>query len=407
MTAIAAGLPDVPSPAVAATGTRRAVLAPVLLVLALFGPSSIGGVVNPTLVLGWSAVTIALFLSPLAAGRAPFRPGGLWLATAGVSVLAVATFVSPYGQLALGALVPYSAAFALLAFRAGELPVGRGTERWLAVANAIVLALGVAIVSGNDGVRTWLVQWYTVVYDDLVANMTGWRKPVFSFGSHSTAAFAYYLLFLLQWETWRAKGTRVALVLAIGNAAVSLALTSAAAAGFAVLALVRLARAPRGRLWVWGGFVALVAGGVALAGEALGPLALDDVLRLAFGADDGGFRGRYLSGGTIAGSMSYIAEHPLRPVGLSYSTDVFYGDSGPVEQLLRGSVPLLLLVYGGVIVWVRAEVRDAGHRRQLLVALLLFELGFSSLTFFRFSLLLPFVVAYLNHVSDLRPRSPE
>jgi hypothetical protein len=397
---------DKASPAKVATGVRRSVLAPVLLTLAIFGPSSTNGDVNATLVLGWSVVTIALFLAPLAVGRAPFRPVGLWLGAAGTSVLAVATFMSPYDQLAMGALVPYTAAFALLAFRAGDLPVGRATSIWLAVANGIVLALGVAIVSGNEGVRAWLVRWYTVAYDDLVANMTAWRKPVFSFGSHSTAAFAYYLLFLLQWETWRARRTRAALVLAIGNATVSMALTSAAALGFALLALVRLALVPKDRLLVWGTAVALLAGATAVAGEAFGPLAVEDALRLAFGADDGGFGGRYLGGGTVAGNLRYVAEHPLRPIGLSYSTDVFYGDSGPVEQLLRGSIPLLVLVYGSLILWVRAEVRDPHHRRHLLLALLLFELGFSSLTFFRFTLLLPFVVSYLNHVTDSRHQPP-
>jgi len=386
-----------PSPA-----PGRAFLAPLLLTLALFGPSSTNGAIAPSIVLAWSGVAILLFVSPVVLGRAPFRPGGLWFGAAGLSVLALATVVSPFNQLAPGAVLPYAAAFAMMAFRAGDLPLGRGTARWLSLANVVLLVVGGFIVAGDERVRAWVVQWYAVVYEDLVPNMTGWRKPVFSFGSHSTAAFAYYLLFLLQWEDFRRNASRWALVLALLNAAMSLALTSAAAVGFAGLTVVRLAAAGRRQLWVWAVASLVVAAAVVAASDLLGPFSLEEALRLAFGADDGGFRGRYLSGGTIAGSLSYIAQYPLRPVGLSYSTEVFYGDSGPVEQLLRGSVPLVVLVYGALVCWIRTEVRDAGHRRQLLVAVLLFELGFSALTFFRFALLLPFVVAYLNYVSARR-----
>ncbi len=384
----------------------RAILAPLLVTLALFAPSSVDGTVAPMLVLAWSAIAVMLLTTPAIVGRVPFRPDGLWIGAGGLAVLSLATFLSPFPDLALGAAIPYIACFAMLASRSGDFPVGEGTVRWLAVANVIALVIGVLIVSGDESVRAAVVRWYSVAYEDLVANMTGWRKPVLSFGSHSTAAFAYYLLFLLQWETWRRRGSRVALVLAIGNAVLSIALTSAAAMGFAALSAWQIARAPRARIWIALAVVGAIAYGLTLVGDLLGPLGLDEALRLAFGTDEGGFRGRYLSGGTIAGSIQYIAEHPLRPVGLSYSTDVFYGDSGPVEQLLRGSVPLLLLVYGGVFAWLRSELPDVALRRQLLVAILLFELGFSALTFFRFAFLLPFVVAYLRHLPPTPAPSP-
>jgi hypothetical protein len=384
----------------------RAVLAPLLLTLALFAPSSTNGAIAPELVLAWSLVAAVLLATPAIVGRAAFRPATVWSGAAALAVLGAATFISPYPDLAVGAAIPYIACFAMLASRAGDMPVGEGTVRWLAIANATMLVVGALVVSGNEGVREGLVRWYSVAYDDLVANMTGWRKPVFSFGSHSTAAFAYYLLFLMQWETWRRRGSRIALLLALANAVVSLALTSAAAMGFAALTAWHLVRAPRGRIWIAIAVVGAVAHGLTLVGDVIGPLGLEEALRLAFGTDEGGFRGRYLSGGTIAGSLQYIAEHPLQPVGFSYSTNVFYGDSGPVEQLLRGSVPLLVILYASVVAWVRAEVPDVALRRQLLVAVLLFELGFSALTFFRFTFLLPFVVAYLRFLAPPPASSP-
>src|SRR5260370_14093568 len=107
----------------------------------------------------------------------------------------------------------------------------------------------------------------------------------------------------------------------------------------------------------------------------------------------------------------YLFDHSFSPIGLARSasgldvsspTHFFVGDSGPVEYLLRGSVPLLFLIYLGLYGFLRRNLVSRAHSTILFFVILAFETGFSALDSSRTFFLLPFFVVYLNHIVTKR-----
>jgi amino acid transporter len=116
----------------------------------------------------------------------------------------------------------------------------------------------------------------------------------------------------------------------------------------------------------------------------------------SFGREGAGFRGRYSESGNLQENIRHIFDDPLEPLGLSYDANFFFGDSGPVEYALRGSILLPFVIYGlfALFLWVNARrVPGVGH---LFMVTVLFEIGFTILTAPRFLAALPFFVHALN-----------
>ena len=116
-----------------------------------------------------------------------------------------------------------------------------------------------------------------------------------------------------------------------------------------------------------------------------------------------GFLGRYGSQGNNLNNFAYVSAHPFRPVGLTAAGNLFIGDSGPVEYLIRGSVPFVILMYGGLFLFLQRNVRSKADLATLFVAILAIESGFTSLTYLRMLYLLPFAVIYLNSLEGMEP----
>jgi hypothetical protein len=77
---------------------------------------------------------------------------------------------------------------------------------------------------------------------------------------------------------------------------------------------------------------------------------------------------------------------------------LYLGDSGVIVNMLRGSVPLFVLVYGGLWFFLRFNLRDRGTAAWLWLWTCVFEVGFTPLQYFRFVGFLPFLIVCLNAV---------
>jgi hypothetical protein len=105
-------------------------------------------------------------------------------------------------------------------------------------------------------------------------------------------------------------------------------------------------------------------------------------------------------GNVVGGPISYLMKHPLSPIGFAppISTDVI--DSGTVEYLIRGSAPLLILVYLGLYRFLRHNMPSRIHVLTLFLAVVMFETGFTALIYYRTACLLPFLVIWLNQIAS-------
>jgi hypothetical protein len=269
--------------------------------------------------------------------------------------------------------------------------------------NILNILAGVAILAGSDLAKQILVTHYSVYYPELVPNMLLFRKPVLTFGTHSIAAFFLYLFFYANLQTYRFRGKKLFLIFAFCYLFLTAALLSVSGLILATVGALQLFwflwSAVR-RRWFWGGALLAVLG--MMAGfQFLGSIVknwadVSEGAKSILTSSGGGFLGRLASGGTLRDSIDYLRYHPFSPVGVADKEGLMFQDSGIVEYLLRGSVILVLLVYGGLFFFLRRSLLSKADAHWLFLVILGFELGFTALTNFRALYLLPFLVVYLN-----------
>jgi len=391
-----------------------------LLVVGLFFPSSINGEHSTPAILVAYAILIGL-LTYVVWKQGIDRKA---LAFVSLPILLVLVGTSLYGfirgpfDLDGGLFVKFSVLALVLALDLRRSRSGAFVDFTFALANCVNIACGIAILVGSEWVTDLLPTYYWTSDPKLVPLMMSLHKPVLTFGSHSLAGLFIYLFFWINWQEFSLRGKRFSLLFALGYFVLLLGLASFTAFGFAALAAAQMAISSwksNPRLTV---AVALcVIATVSILTHALVE-EIDDLGELPQIADtaflNGDFSGpvsRYGINGSLRPAIMYLFDHPFSPIGLSRSasgldvsspTHFFVGDSGPVEYLLRGSVPLLVLIYFGLYRFLRRNLVSRAHSTTLFLVILAFEAGFSALDSSRTFFLLPFFVVYLNQTVTQR-----
>ena len=381
-----------------------------LLLVGLYCPTSVAENFSPLLYgINYLICFALLLLLSLGARR---RPGAAacMVALSIVPVLLFFTSVSGLATYTYGALPGYVVLSLLFLVDLRETAFPAWLYGLYAVLNALNLVACAAILAGNEWITSLLITHYSVFYPDLVANMLLMRMPVLTFGTHSLAAFFLYLFFYAAFQTYRLRRKRLFLVFAVGYVLLTLALLSVTGVVLASLALVQMAHHFGSSLrhrWLWVAGVLAAACLIAIF-VPIEPL-FESTRDLVAGARDivadpgAGFLGRLMPGGTLYYDLQYLQEHPFRPVGVSYREGLMLGDSGIIEYFLRGSVLLVLLVYGGFFLFLKRNLVAKADLYLLFAVTLAFETGFTVLTYPRTLYLLPFLVVYLNGLRRSHP----
>jgi hypothetical protein len=377
-----------------------------LLLLGLFFPTSTGGVHSGLLYelfLGLAMVSLSYLV-----WKHGTRLGAVGsIALPIIAILAAGTFYTSFTQtfpVGWGIMAEYISLALLLSLdlrNIGQTPAMRSA---LVVVNLVSIACGFAIVAGNEKMGQFLTDYYAQFYDDLLPNMISLHKPVLSFGTHAVAGFFLYVFFWLNWETYKSRPSILVLCFALSWLVLLIALTSFTAFGLAALAFAQIA------LWLWKGHRTLLASVVfcLLAGLLLGGQLIQDYFDISDVAEMGagmlasdnvsGPLARYGAGGSERDRIDYFLEHPLAPVGVAVPVFALTVDSGPIGYLVRGSVPLLVLVYFGLYKFLRYNLISRRYALTLFLLIVVSETAFTALTYLRTFFLLPIVIVYLNHI---------
>lgn len=385
---------------------RRRLLVALIIVSALFAtylPSSIGGAISRPL----SIVSIAGSCVLLGtAGALAGAPPALNLA-AGLAVVALPalfTITSPFEEVSPGVVFLY-VALGLLFMLDLRLVRSRAVGRALTGITVVSLVLGYALAANLTIADQLASGWYNAFYPALLHNMVLIDdKPVLTYATHSMAGFMMYLLFYLQWHAWRADGRAARLFVALALLGLLVLLRSTTGQLFAVIAaaqfLTLVSRVPP-RIRVLTLVLVVAAGLVAAIMRGLDPATVvARVTETIVGDRVRGLFSRYAVDGLLASSFRYLAESPLSPIGFSATTSLYLGDSGVIVNLLRGSVPLVAAVYGGLWVFLRTNLRDPRSATWLWACTVLFEVAFTPLQYFRFVAFLPLFVVAFNSVTS-------
>lgn len=376
-------------------------LAVVFLGVGLYYPTSYQKRILIDLVGAAGALLLLTLVALLARRRGALGGVSLVASVSSIVVLLAATLFSPFTEITYGAAMPYLLLALLLTVRLDDIPLtGLGDGLFTAV-SVVNLAAGVLVVLRTPVALEFLIAHYSTAYPELVPYMLNEAKPVLTFGSHSIAGFFFYLFSHLNFQAYRSGRGRRHLAIALFYIGLLLCLTSFTAyvaAAVASLQLILHFQLHRSMLTAITASLILLAVGTMLAVQAdwIAPLAvsLEEVMK----SDNNGFVGRYSSSGALAANLNFIAENPFSPIGMGFSNRLFYGDSGPIEHMTRGSFPLVLAIYGGFYLFLRRNLRSSKEAHFLFLAYLAFEIGYSNLNYMRTLFFLPFVVIYLNGV---------
>jgi len=321
-------------------------------------------------------------------------------ATVAMSSLLLFTAFTPLWILTPGALLPYTALLLLMCTDLSGVTYDWPLKfAWIA-ANVLNIGLSLLIVADYSPVKIFFISNYSAFYDQLVSNMLGAGKPVIMFGSHSIAAFFFFVCFYLHLRAFSTRVSNRSLLFAIVYLVLLVLLKSISAyclfaAGVGMLLYYTIGL----RTVILLGAVTV---GLSIAVVLITPNQWEEAVRSVQQVwyDPGsGFQGRYVGDGVLRQDLEYINDHPFRAVGIGYAESLWYGDSGPIELLIRGSLPLLLAVYIGFWSFVRRSLLSKATGVAVFLMYFGFEIAYSNLLYLRTVCVLPLVIVYLNGLS--------
>jgi hypothetical protein len=383
-----------------------ALLVALTFLLGLYLPTSYDGVVQRPFTYLNSATLLAICACLL------LRPNGFGsrLAVANAVfinlALVVGTLVSPAHDLVYGVLADYLLLSLVYCLNLRGVASPRVLRGAFILANLLNVAIGVGIVFAVPAVTTFVVDFYSNFYPALVRSAAvDLGKPILTFSTHSLAGFFLYLFFYLNLRSHRAGGHFFFLLAACVNLALCGLLKSNTGYVFLVIGSAQLVAHGMRRglpsllmLTLAGGVLALW-----LSTDALAWSDLQATVSTTIGSQSNGVLGRYGTTGEQNVNLEFLARHPLTPFGFSLDPRLEIVDSGPIEYVLRGSLPLLLSMYGGLWLFLHSNVLSRREAWTLFVVFVIFEVGFANLVYFRTAFILPFVVVYMNVLQERSP----
>jgi hypothetical protein len=377
-----------------------------LAVLCLYVPTSIHNqIIDPI-------KFVIIFLTWIGFGAIIILNGIASIWSFGIAILVpmilfVATLYSSLPELALGAVLFFISISLVYVLNLRRIKGSKLLDLTFWGLNIANLLLGIGLVLNIPLIDQFFLTWYNDFYPDLLNNMVVWYdKPVLTFGSHSIAGLFLFLFMYVNHQAFLNTQKRNYLICALIYVALLWFLQSVTSLLLCAAAIIYILYTFRPRthvsLWRWIMVILVLVISTSLMFQKL-TTSLNEINTLAyeiFTSPQGGFLGRFSANGNLINNFHFFNESWYRPAGFRTSEDLFFGDSGPVEYMLRGSFALLFAVYMGLYLFLRNNLRSRRQALFLFATILITEVGFTHLKYFRLVGFLPFVVVYLNSLLD-------
>src|SRR5262245_25098513 len=243
-----------------------------------------------------------------------------------------------------GAILPFLVTVSLACVNLRSIRYSRAMHITWYIANLVMLLSIGAVVAENQAVKDFLIEWYSCFYPELVPFMLEGGKPVATFATHSYAAYFFFYFFFLNLRRFQTTGSMFSLILSLLFLVSLWPLRCVASSVLLAVGILRALLAlfsPR-RVIVAMAAATFLLFAVLIVSESWSVIA--DTYDSLFTDPSAGFLARF-GGGQLQPTLDYIVKNPLLGVGLGYSPALFFGDSGVVVMMLRGSLPLIVCFY--------------------------------------------------------------
>lgn len=263
-----------------------------------------------------------------------------------MAIMLLFTVASRFSYIAWGGVAPYILASVVLLtdFKLSRyefnVKVDKCLIKTILFINIVISLLGFGILTEQSFLIELIQRYYQSLGEELYEQMVVWNsKPVTVFGSHSTAALAYFCFFALNFKLsrninlssfWRT----VYFLFALGFLILNWLLASNTAVAMTVLAVLFFLIAPIRKLSNKSKFLFFIFG---LAFFLV--VVFDSSLFYSlFGESDAnGFLGRYSSGGRLQSTYDYLINNSFIPIGFSHSPEIGLGDNFIAEYIVKAS----------------------------------------------------------------------
>jgi hypothetical protein len=266
----------------------------------------------------------------------------------------------------------------------------------------VQIYLGISIIFMDEGVREFITNNYSTGYEGLIPYMLDAIKPINTFATHSLAAFIFFLFFLLNYATYLWNKNILYLIFSAILLLFILFLRSNTGYlyfGIASVYLIITLRKSPLKLIGFLSFITAMLVWIYIQYSALIDVMIEGNLFDVASRQGSGLSGRYTEGNYLSGTIEFIKENPFTPIGLSFSDNLFFTDSGFILYYLRGSIFLILGLYAGFYFFLKRNIIQGGYFAGLIfLVFMLFEIGLPNLINTRTLYIIPFLVVYFNHL---------
>lgn len=369
-----------------------------LLLLGLYFPTSQNAMISSEYLMINSIILFLLLIFLIFKGVKVFKIP-FFIGMGSIFLLLISTMTTPFNEIRYGSGAYFLCLSLLFCLDFKSIEFGKRTEFLITTVNVINVIIGIGIITQNAVISEFIINNYSAFYELLVPNMISFRKPVLTFATHSLAGFFIYLFFFLNFTKFKNQKKKIYLFFSLCYLVFLVFLSSSASLLFFTISLTQILIAMF-KMKKKNFAILLLIASIAIIAFYNQITNYLIFVKLQVEGEmhrtNGGLIGRYSENGNLQVNIDYLMENFFRPIGFGYSKQIILADSGMLEYLIRGTFLLVILIYLGLFIFLRNNLRSKRTSTFLFLIILLFELGFTSLTYFRMIYILPFIVVYMN-----------
>lgn len=306
------------------------------------------------------------------------------------------TLTSKFYHYTWGTLLPYLAFVLMIILDIKTLKL-KYIDKYFLVFNCINLIIGFLIIILNKTIINFIAKYYSWGYEELVTNMLLRGKPILWFGSHSLTGLFIFIFYYLCIKTYMIKNKSIYLFFSLGYLVLLISLKSNTSLVFFIIALVYLIRQIKDRKIMMIIFIGLL---IILLNNSIIRNIYNESFRYITNSDKNGIIGRFGAGGALESTLKYIKSNFFNPIGVSYSSELYYTDNGFIINILRGGVIFTISIYVSFYIFLKKNIKFKSAVYIIFISILMFEIGYVTFLYFRTFYILVFIILYLNYLYD-------
>lgn len=269
-------------------------------------------------------------------------------------------------------------------------------QKYLNFISIILLVLGLCVMFNVDIFKEYLSDHYVTAFTDLYKYMMSSNRPVGPFGSHSIAAFMYFIFFILYYVMWLRSKSFLHLVMAMTFVLLLIALQSFSALFFIIFTIATIVNSKfllkklNIQFFMINLLIVLVT--FLLLNSFI------DVIGLLSGTDANGLLSRYGASGVLNNNINYLEDNQLMGDGIGYLGSLVYTDSGYIHNLLIYGITGTIVFY--ILFYLKIMEKNCIYVFIIVIAFLFFEIGYD-IFFYTRTIYILLLITYFTKLEGL------